>query len=100
MMQMVTQMVDVNTINQLFGEMVTDDNRVLLVMLPDSESYSVPTEAELAETMKSVDAEQIEAFVDNAKTEPLIPELPAPDPSYRPKPTTFGAPQCGPSLTE
>ncbi len=78
MMQMVTQMVDVNTINQLFGEMVTDDNRVLLVMLPDSESYSVPTEAELAETMKSVDAEQIEAFVDNAKTEPLIPELPAP----------------------
>ena len=49
------------------------ENRVLLVMLPDSESYSVPTEAELAETMKSVDAEQIEAFVDNAKTEPLIP---------------------------
>lgn len=75
-MQQLAQMIDVNTINAAFAEMVTDDNRVVLCMLP--EAAKIPTEAQLAEMMKAVDAEEIEVFSDNVRTDPLIPSLPAP----------------------
>lgn len=75
-MKQVAQLVDINAINASFAQMVTDDNRVVLCMLP--ENAPMPTEASLAEVMKSVDAEEIEVFTDNVRTDPLIPELPAP----------------------
>ena len=51
--------------------MVTDDNRVVLVMLPEKEGVAIPTEAELAQAMQEVNGEEIEAFVDEVKAEPL-----------------------------
>lgn len=75
-MQQASQFIDVNMINQTFAEMVTDDNRVVMCLLP--EQAQIPTEQQLAEAMKSVDAEEIEVFADNVRTDPLIPQLPAP----------------------
>lgn len=75
-MTQVIQMVDVNVINNTFAEMITDDNRVVLCFLP--ESAGIPTEAQLAEAMKAVDAEEIEVFTDNVREDPLIPYLPEP----------------------
>lgn len=77
MMSMVANQVPVEAINQAFGELMTDDNRIMLVMCPEKEGYLVPTEAELDEVIKAVDAETIEAYVDNVKSEPLIANLPA-----------------------
>ena len=75
-MSQVAPMIDVKMINQAFAEMITDDNRVVLCMLP--ESAEIPTESQLADVMKAVDAEDIEVFTDNVREDPLIPSLPAP----------------------
>lgn len=75
-MTQVLPMVDVQMINSTFAEMITDDNRVVLCFLPEGDS--VPTEAQLAEAMKAVDAEEIEVFTDNVREDPLIPYLPEP----------------------
>lgn len=75
-MQQASQLIDINMINQTFAQMVTDDNRVVVCFLPDQ--AEIPTEQQLAEAMKSVDAEEIEVFADNVRTDPLIAQLPAP----------------------
>lgn len=74
-MQQLAQLIDVNTINATFSEMVTDDNRVVLCLLPDN--VTIPSEAQLKEMMAGVDAEEIEVFTDNVREDPLIPSLPA-----------------------
>ena len=74
----VANQIPVEAINQTLKQMVTDDNRVVLVMLPEKEGVAIPTEAELAQAMQEVNGEEIEAFVDEVKAEPLIPQLPVP----------------------
>ncbi|MDE6484293.1 MAG: insulinase family protein [Duncaniella sp.] len=65
-------------INQMMAETVTPDNRVLLALAPEKEGIVFPTKEAMAAVINTVDAESIEAFVDNVKTEPLITALPAP----------------------
>jgi zinc protease len=77
-MKQFSQFISVNEINAMIKQLVTDDNRVLLAILPDKDDYYYPTEDEVATVLKNVDAEDIEAFVDNVKTEPLIASLPKP----------------------
>lgn len=78
LMQMITPMINVDMINQLLPQLITDDNRVVFAILPEKEGVKVPTEAELAAAMAAVDGETLEAYVDEVKSEPLIPALPAP----------------------
>ncbi len=75
-MQQFSLMADLNTVNETFKEMVTDDNRIVLCLLP--ESVKMPTDEELAQAMAEVNAEEIEAFKDDVREDPLIPSLPAP----------------------
>ncbi|MDE6628656.1 MAG: insulinase family protein, partial [Muribaculaceae bacterium] len=77
-MNAVANQIPVDMINMSVKEMVSDDNRVVLVMLPEKEGVLIPTDAQLADAMKEVDGETIEAFVDEVKSEPLIEKLPAP----------------------
>lgn len=74
--QQIARLMDLQTINQTFAEMVTDDNRVVLCMLPST--VAMPTEQALDAMMKSVDAEEIEVFTDNVREDPLIPVEPVP----------------------
>ncbi len=78
MMNGIANQVPVEAINQTIQQMVTDDNRVVLMMLPEKPGITVPTPEQLAAAMAEVNAENIEAFVDEVKAEPLIPTLPAP----------------------
>ncbi|MBD5257964.1 MAG: insulinase family protein [Barnesiella sp.] len=78
MMQMIVPMINVDVINQVLPELITDDNRVVWALLPEKEGVAVPTEAEFAAAMTAVDGETLEAYVDEMKAEPLIPNLPAP----------------------
>lgn len=73
--QQISQMLPLQAINEQFKEMVTDSNRVVLCMLP--ETATLPTEQQLADMMKSVDAETIEALKDDVRQDPLIPSLAA-----------------------
>lgn len=77
-MKTLAGMVPVDMINSAMRELITADNRVVLAMMPDKEDFHFPTEAELSGLMEAVDAEEIEAFVDKVKDEPLLPDLPAP----------------------
>lgn len=70
--------VPLEIINQTLRQLVTDDNRVLLVLTPEKEGFHTPTEAELIEVLTKVDAENIEPYKEEVKSEPLIPALPTP----------------------
>lgn len=63
-------------INETFKEAITPDNRVLLVLSPEGEGYQLPTNEQFDAAIASVDGEEIAAFVEEVKTEPLIPVAP------------------------
>lgn len=90
-MSLMANNVPVDAINQTLKQLITNDNRVVMAMLPEKEGVKVPTAEELAAAMAEVDAENIEAFVDEVKAEPLIPQLPAPGKSSARLPWRSGA---------
>ncbi len=77
LMQMIVPMINVDIINSVLPELISDNNRVVWALLPEKEGVTLPTEAEFAAAMAAVDGETIEAYVDEMKAEPLIPNLPA-----------------------
>lgn len=78
LIQMIAASIQIAHINQMLTEIETNDNRVLLALLPDNEEGKYPSDNEFAEALAAVDGEEIEAYVDEVKAEPLIPELPMP----------------------
>lgn len=73
--QMIANSIPVSTINDAIKELVTPDNRVLLVLMPDNAEGKYPTEADFKAALEGVDAEEIEAFKEEVKSEPLIEKL-------------------------
>ena len=69
-------MIPLQAINATLPQIVGNDNRTVLVMLAGS--AKLPTEAELDAALKAVDAEKIEAFKEEVKAEPLVPQDPKP----------------------
>ncbi len=65
-------------INQLASQMISasDSNLVVYEMAQEAEGKTYPTTDELRKAIESVRAEQLEAYVDNVKNEPLIAQLP------------------------
>ena len=78
LMQMIVPMLQVEMINQVLPQLITPNNRVVLAMLPEKEGVAIPTQEEFSQAMAAVEAETLEAYVDEVKAEPLIPTLPAP----------------------
>lgn len=72
------QLITVDQINQILPTMITEDNRVLLALFPDSEAFPVPTEEQFATALATVDEETLEPYKDEMREDPLIPKLPAP----------------------
>jgi zinc protease len=67
--------VPLEVINSMVPQLLTAENRKVLVYLPDRSEYVEPTEQEMQECMAGVEAEEIMPYEDNQKTEPLIPSL-------------------------
>jgi zinc protease len=65
-------------INALGKSWITDENRVVALMAPESPDISVPTEAEVFEIINTVQNEKITAYVDKVSDLPLIPNEPTP----------------------
>ena len=76
--EQMAQLISVDLINQLLPSVIVDDNRVVIAMLPDKEGFSIPTEESLAEVLENVEDEDLEAYKDEMREDPLIPALPAP----------------------
>lgn len=78
LMSMLANNIPVEAINSTIAQLITPDNRVFLGLFPDNDVTYVPTEEEMAAVIAGVEAEDIEVFVDDVKTDPLIPTLPKP----------------------
>ena len=76
--KMLVPNVPLEAINQYAKELIceTDTNFVTLVMMRDVEGGVYPTQEQLANVVKQVRGEKLEAYVDNVKQEPLIAQLP------------------------
>jgi len=62
-------------VNDLSGELIKTDNRVVLVNCPEKEGIKIPTEAELTAVLEKVSGEKIEAYKDKTLEQPLVKNL-------------------------
>ena len=77
LMNMIAKSIPVVAINQIVQQVIGDENRVVIAMLPEVEGIKVPTKESCMQIEKEVAESNIEEYVDNVKTEPLIASLPA-----------------------
>lgn len=75
MYQQLAAMIPLQVINQFMAQRITPDNRVVIAMLPEIEGTEYPTEQDFANALAAIDAETIEPFVDEVKSEPLIENI-------------------------
>ena len=77
-MKQIIPMIPLEAINEQIKELVSknDSNMVILNFNNEKEGNVYPTEAQLLDAVKAARAENITAYVDNVKNEPLIKELP------------------------
>jgi zinc protease len=63
-------------VNQIGRDWITDKNRVIMVNAPEKEGLSIPTEADLAAVIASIDAMDIAPYEDTVSEMPLMAEIP------------------------
>jgi zinc protease len=63
-------------VNALAKEWVPDRNRLVVVIAPDKERATLPTEARMAAVIKAADSAATTAYVDTVSTQPLLARLP------------------------
>ena len=76
MMSMIVNQIPVEAVNQVFSQIVSDKNLVVLGMMPAREGEACPKDEDILALLSQVEAENIAPYVDNVKDEPLISELP------------------------
>ncbi len=74
------QQLPAEAISTAFKEMVasTDTNFVCLALYADKEGVTIPTADAFKQAIKTAKEAKLEAYVDNVKDEPLVPQLPTP----------------------
>jgi len=70
--------IQVEEINALVDEWITNTNRVVLVNAPEKEGVSVPSEADLLAVIEAVQQKEIEPYEENVSDEPLVANIPEP----------------------
>lgn len=70
-----TEAVPLAVLNQSMSLCQMDKNIAIALFMPDKEGIQAPSEQEIAEALKQVEAENIEAKVEEINTDPLVPEL-------------------------
>ena len=73
-MHQIVPNIPLQMINQAIAEL-PQDNRAILVFMPEKEGITCPSEQEILSALSEVDAEDITAFTEEVSTEPLVPEL-------------------------
>ncbi|MBP5630224.1 MAG: insulinase family protein [Bacteroidaceae bacterium] len=74
LMHQIVPNLPLSMINQALAEL-PQENRAILVMMPEKEGLICPTEQEVLTALTEVDGEDIAAFTEEVSTEPLVPEL-------------------------
>ncbi|MBD5234637.1 MAG: insulinase family protein [Bacteroidales bacterium] len=73
---MLAAQIPLEVVNAKFAEAVTPDNRVIMVYSPRKDGYTLPSKEVIEAALAAVDAETIEGFVEEVKSEPFVPEAP------------------------
>lgn len=76
MMSMIVNQIPVEAVNQVFSQIISDKNLVVLGMMPERDGESCPKDEDILALLSQVEAENIAPYVDNVKDEPLVSELP------------------------
>nr|WP_260425548.1 insulinase family protein [Tannerella forsythia] len=76
MSQMIVPNIPVAAINQIMQQIITDKNRVVVLMGNDSEKATFPSIDRIHQIIKEIDSEKLEAYTDKTIQEPLLAELP------------------------
>ena len=78
LMKQIMPAIPLDVVNEYMKELVppSDTNVVVLTMLNEKEGNVYPTEASLKKAIDGARAEQLTAYVDNVKDEPLMTTLP------------------------
>ena len=74
MMNQLVPNIPLSMINQAISQL-SEDNRAIIVFMPEKEGLVCPTEQEVLSALKEVDGEEIAAFTEEVSTDPLVPEL-------------------------
>ncbi len=77
-MKMLAPSIPVEVINGVLPEMITDQDKNLVVMelAREADGLTYPTEDDMRAAVAKARAEELTAYVDNVKDEPLIAEMP------------------------
>jgi zinc protease len=77
LMEVLSYQLPIEAVNSFMPQVVDDtDNRVVMLLLPDTPDFVIPTEAQVAEGLEAVEGEDLEPYTDTMKDEPLLPSLP------------------------
>ncbi len=71
---MLIKQLNVDVINQLVKQLISDKNQVIIVNAPQKEGVAVPTEEEILAIRSKVAQSEVEAYKDDVVKEPLISE--------------------------
>lgn len=63
---------------QVLREMMTDENRVVTISVPEGNGYVKPTEEQVRNLMAAISSKNIPPYVDDVPTEPLMAAAPTP----------------------
>lgn len=70
--------IEVSDVNALAPELLAEENRAVIAVLPEKEGVEPPTESKLQNVLESVQSKDVEPYVDRMQDEPLISSIPAP----------------------
>ncbi len=87
-MNKVVPQIPVHLVNQIMAQ-IPDSNFVIAMFMPEKDGIVYPTKEELLALVKEVEAEQIDAYVEEVSNDPLIAEMPKPGTVKSIKPGIF-----------
>jgi zinc protease len=70
--------IELEEINQLAGEWIREDNRVIMVNAPEKPDLKIPAEQNLLAIFDSVNKKNLSQYEDKVSDEPLVETLPSP----------------------
>ncbi|MBQ7420145.1 MAG: insulinase family protein [Prevotella sp.] len=70
--------VTLDEVNRAVGELITDQNQVVVMYAPDKESVSLPTEQQIEEVILAAQRQQYAPYTEQQLADQLISQLPQP----------------------
>jgi zinc protease len=75
-LQQLLPMIDINTINNIAKQFITDQNVIVTIMAPDNDVVQVPTQEQVLEMLQQVKSAEIEAPVEEEISANLVKKEP------------------------